>query len=169
MFLIRLAQSCMLSMHGVRRVSDRTRAQLFLRRLARSQRFGMNLRRADSIFFIIFPFALRRLTSATIEPRTRSFAPLVSDGNNRSIARRMAFSPVSVKVASPFLQYGRSEPDLLVISISCADRSTDLAAWGASAVATMGTTATCRCTSSAESSCCVRGYGRRTSMLRREV
>lgn len=106
--------------------------------------------RADSIFpFIIFSFALRRLAGATIEPRTRPVAPLVSDGNNRSIAMWMAFSPVSVKVAFavPSIRtFGKEgpveagpschelKPDLLVISISCADRSTDLAAWGASAV-----------------------------------
>src|SRR5882762_9049740 len=102
MFLIRLAQSCTLSLHfawcsaGFGPYSGPTFSSAFGKELA----FGTNLRRADSIFhFIIFSFALRRLAGATIEPRTRPFAPLVSDGNNRSIARRMAFSPVSVKVA----------------------------------------------------------------------
>src|SRR5437016_5011940 len=116
MFLIRLAQSCTLSLHFAwcSAGSDRTRAQLFLRRVARSQRFGTNLRRADSIFsFIIFSFALRRLAGAIIEPRTRPFVPLVSHGNNRSIARRMAFSPVSVKVvfAVPSIRaFGKKAP-----------------------------------------------------------
>ncbi len=40
---------------------------------------------------------------------------------------------------------------------------------GVSSTATTDTTATCRCTSSAESSCCVRGCDRRTSMRRQEV
>ncbi|MCU1317784.1 MAG: hypothetical protein JWN63_3106 [Candidatus Acidoferrum typicum] len=107
MFWIRLARFCTLSLIllGVRWVSDRNRTQLFLLRLA----FGTNLRRADSIFFIISSFALRRLTGATIQPRTRPYATLVSDGNSRSIAKRMAFSPVSAKVAPPFIEYGRSE------------------------------------------------------------
>src|SRR5258708_256003 len=38
-----------------------------------------------------------------------------------------------------------------------------------SSMATMGIIAICRCTSFAESSCCVRGCGRRTSTRRREV
>src|SRR6267143_170543 len=40
---------------------------------------------------------------------------------------------------------------------------------GVSSMAITGTIAICRCTSSAESSCCVRGCDRRTSMPRREV
>jgi len=35
-----------------------------------------------------------------------AFAPLASDGNSRSIASRMAFSPVSAKVASPYFNTG---------------------------------------------------------------
>jgi len=40
---------------------------------------------------------------------------------------------------------------------------------GASSMATMGTTAICRCTSSVENFCCARDCGRPTSMRRREV
>src|SRR6266702_1724211 len=40
---------------------------------------------------------------------------------------------------------------------------------GVSSMATMGIIATCRCTSSAESSCCVRDCERRTSMPQQEV
>jgi len=67
-----------------------------------------------------------------------------------------------------FLQAHPEEPKEIILDLDATDDPLG-SRKGASSMATMGTIAICRCISSAESSCCVRGCDHQTSMRRREV
>ena len=68
-----------------------------------------------------------------------------------------------------FLQAHREAPEEIILDLDATDDPLHGQQEGRSSMATMGTTATYRCTSSAESSCCVHGCDHRTSLPQREV
>jgi len=68
-----------------------------------------------------------------------------------------------------FLEAHREEPKEIILDLDATDDPLHGEQEGRFFHGYYGTTATCRCTSSAESSCCVRDCERRTSMPQREV
>jgi hypothetical protein len=109
-------------------------------------------------------------TRALAGKSTLNRLELTPEGNGEDRYKRIVYDAAAIDrfLVSAFLQSYAKAPERIVLDLDTTDDEIHGGQEGRFFTAITGRTATCRCTSFRASTCCVPGYGSRTSVLPRE-